>query len=108
DFLDLDNLLMLLRLPGALLLLVLIAAEVHDAADRWRRRRGDLDEVEPLLLGDRQGLLRRHDPQLLARIVDHPDFTHPDPFIHPRAVVPPRASVVSDRTLQRKVELVNW
>ena len=87
---------MLLGLPGALLLLVLIAPEVHDAADRRHRRRGDLDQVEALLSRDGQRLLRRHDAELRARVVDDADLANPDPFVYPRAVVPPRASIKSD------------
>ena len=96
DLLDLDDLLVLLRLPGALLLLVLIAPEVHDAAHRRHGRRGDLDQVEPLLPRDGQRLLRRHDAELRAGVVDDADFADPDAFVYPRAVVPPRASVECD------------
>ena len=67
DLLDLDDLLVLPRLARALLLLVLVLPEVHDAADRRHGRRRDLDQVEPLLLGDGQGLRRRHDAELLRR-----------------------------------------
>jgi hypothetical protein len=49
DFLDLDLFLVLLGLPGALLLQVLEAPVVHDAADGRHGRGRDLDEVEPLL-----------------------------------------------------------
>jgi len=97
DLLDLDDLLVLLGLPDALLLLVLVAAEVHDAANRRHRRSGDLDQVEALLSRDSQRLLRRHDAQLRARVVDDPDLANPDPFVYPRAVVPARASVKSDK-----------
>ena len=99
DLLDLDHLLVLSRFPGALLLLVLIFPEIHDAADRRHGRRRDLDQVEPLLLRDRQGLRRRHDAELRARVVDHPDLADADAFVHPHAVVTARASVESDKGL---------
>ena len=51
---DLDHPLVLLRLAGALLLLILVLAEIHDPADRRDRSRRNLDQVEPLLLGDGQ------------------------------------------------------
>ena len=51
DFLDLDHLLVLLRLARPLLLLVLILAVVHDPADRRHGGGRDLHEVEALLLG---------------------------------------------------------
>jgi hypothetical protein len=56
------------------------------------------------LPGDDERLLRRHDSQLLARVIDDADFPHPDPFVHPRAVVPPGASVESYKNLQRIAE----
>src|SRR6185436_2537264 len=99
DFLDLDDFLVLLRRPRALLLLVLIAPEVHDAADRRDRRRGDFHEVEPLLPRDGQCLRRRHDPELRAVLVDDADFADPDAFVYPRAVVAPRPSIKSDNSL---------
>src|SRR5262249_50642047 len=74
-------------LARALLFLVLILPEIHDAADRRSGRRRDLDEVESLLLGDGQGLRRRHDAELLAGVIDHPDFADPDPFVDPHAIV---------------------
>ena len=98
DFLDLDDLLVLLGLPGALLFLVLVAPEVHDAADRRVRRCRNLHEVEPLLPRDGQRLLRRHDAQLLPGVVDDADFADPDAFVDPDAVFPPRAAVESDKT----------
>src|SRR6185503_5103261 len=97
DLFDLDHLLVLPSLTRALLLLVLILAEIHDAADRRHRRRRDLDQVEPLLLGDGESLRRRHDAELCARIVDHSDFTDPDAFVYPRAVVTAGTSVKSDK-----------
>ena len=90
DFLDLDDLLVLSSLARALLLLVLVLPEVHDPADGWDRSGGDLDEIEPFLLGDRERLRRRHDAELLARIVDDPDFPHADAFVGADAVVPAR------------------
>src|SRR5436190_7211116 len=102
DFLDLDDLLVLLRRPRALLFLILIAPEVHDAADRRHRRRGDLHEVEPLLPRDGQRLRRRHDPQLRAVLVDDADFADPDAFVDPRAVVAARAAVKCDKASYRK------
>ena len=89
DFLDEDDLLVLLGLPVPLLLLVLVLAEVHDAADRRHGSRGDLDQVESLLLGDGQRCRWRHDAQLLPVLVDHADFTDADAFVDSYAIVPP-------------------
>ncbi len=90
----LDHPLVLFRFAAALLLLVLVLAEVHDSADRRYRSRGDLDEVEPLLLGDGQRGRRRHDPELLSRLVDHADFTDTD------ALVGANAIITSGRTIE--------
>src|SRR6185436_18317316 len=101
DLFDLDHLLVLASLTRALLLLVLVLPEIHDAADRRVGRRGDLDQVEPLLLGDGQRLRRRHDAKLCAGIVDDADFPDPDAFVDPRAVVTAGTSVESDKASLR-------
>src|SRR5439155_26540581 len=59
----------------------------------------NLDQVEPLLLRDRQRLRRRHDAELLAGVVDDPDFPHADALVDPHAVVAARASVECDNGL---------
>ena len=69
----------LLRLEGrhALLLLLLLLrlfvlelAVVHDPAHRRNGSWRDLDEIEALVLGDAQRLIRRHDAELLAFVDD--------------------------------------
>ena len=87
DFLDLDDVLVPLRFAGALLLLVLVLPVIHDPADRRHGRGRDLHEVEPLLPGNRQGLRRGHDAELLARVVDDADFTNADAFVDAEPVV---------------------
>ena len=99
DLLDLDHLLVLARLARPLLLLVLILPEIHDAADRRDRRGRNLDQVEPLLLRDGQRLRRRHDAELCAVVVDHPDFADADPFVDPHSIVASWTSVESDKYL---------
>ena len=76
-----------LRFAGALLLLVLILAVVHDPADRRHRGGRDLHQVEAFLPGDGQGLRRGHDAQLLPRVVDHADFADADAFVDAEPVV---------------------
>ena len=97
DLLDLDHLLVLPSGPRALLLLVLIAPEVHDSTDRRIGRGRNLDEVETLLARDRERLRRRHDAELLAVFVDDPDLANPDAFIDPRAIVSPRTAIECDK-----------
>src|SRR3954467_1229615 len=99
DFLDLDDLLVLLRRPRALLLLVLIAPEVHDAAEGRDRGRRDLDEVEPFPPRDGHRVRRWHDPELCAVLVDDANFTDPDAFVDPRAIVATRTAVKSYNNL---------
>src|SRR5207247_3289723 len=81
DLLDFDDLLVPPRLARALLLLILVLAEIHDAANRRGGRRRDFDEVEPLLFGERERLRRRHDAELLAGVVDDTNFADPDPLV---------------------------
>jgi hypothetical protein len=99
DLLDLDDLLMLFRLPRTLLLFVLVLPEVHDPADRRHGSGRDLDQVESLAAGDRQRLRRRHDPQLRACVIDHPDFANSDALVDADAIVASWAAVVSDNCL---------
>ena len=87
DLLDLDDLLVLPGLAGLLLLLVLVLPEVHDPADRRHGGRGDFHQVQTLPTRNRQRLRRRHDAELLAGVVDHPDFTDPDAFVGANAVI---------------------
>ena len=96
DLFDLDHALVLLRLAGALLLLILVLAEVHDSADRRDRSGGDLDQIEPLLLGDGQRGGRWHDPELLTGLVDHADFSNTDALVGANAVVTSGRTIESD------------
>src|ERR1700722_10685331 len=99
DLLDLDHLLVTPGLPRALLLLVLVLAEVHDPADGRDGSRGDFDQVEPFLLGDGQRLRRWHDTELLAGIVDHADLPDADALVDSRAVVTAGTAIESDKNL---------
>src|SRR6185503_10284917 len=108
DLFDLDHLLVLASLARALLLLVLVLPEIHDAADRRVGRRGNLDQVEPLLLGDRQRLWRRHDAELCAGVVDDADFPDPDAFVDPRAVITAGTSVESDKASLRLLPALSY
>ena len=99
DLFDVDDLLVLLRLARPLLLLVLILPEIHDPADGRHGGGGDLHQVQPLLLGDDEGLRRRHDAELLPVIVDDPNFPDADAFVDANTVVTPRSrSIESDKT----------
>src|SRR6185436_7054950 len=97
DLLDLDHFLVLARFTRPFLLLVLVLPEVHDPADRRDGGRRNFHQVEPLGLGDRQRLWRRHDAQLLAGVVDHADFTDADSLVHPHAIVAAGSSVECDK-----------
>src|SRR5262249_12304042 len=99
DLFDQNHLLVLLGFARALLFLILVLTEVHDAANWWVCRRRDLDEVETLRFRDGQGLRRRHDAELCSVIVDHADFSDPDPFVDTNAIVTARSSVECDNYL---------
>jgi hypothetical protein len=99
DFLDLDDLLMFPGFARALLLLVLVLAEVHDPAYRRHGGRRDFHEVQTLLLRDGQRLGRRHDPELLPGIVNYANFAHANALVHSYTVVAAWCSVESDNGL---------
>ena len=99
DLLDLDYLLMTPGLACSLLLLILILAEIHDAAHRRVRRRRDFDQIESLLPRDGERLRRRHDAELLAGVVDHTDLSNADSFVDPHAIVAAGISIESDKNL---------
>src|SRR5688572_10160205 len=99
DLLDEDHLLVLFRRSGALLLLVLVLAEVHDPAHRRHGGRRDFHEIQSLAARERQRLRRRHDPELLPGIVNHANFTDPDALVRTDAVVTAWAAVESDKNL---------
>ena len=82
DFLELDGLLVLLRLVLALVELVEVFAVVDDTADRRVGGRRDLHKVEALPARDFQSLEGGHNSQLLSFPVDHADFFGADPLIH--------------------------
>ena len=62
--------------------LVLVLSEIKEFDDRWRRHRGDLDEVQSSLLRHLERLRRGHDTQLGTFFIDHPDLRDPDHLIH--------------------------
>src|SRR5215210_2658882 len=103
DLFDVDDLLLLLRLVGLLLLLVEELAEVHDAADRRLGRRGHLHQVEGLLLSPPQRLLHWHDAGLRAVGVDQAYLTNPDTLVDPRCLVD-----VSSPPESVELAPVNW
>src|SRR5690606_22225920 len=102
DFLHLDGLLVLPRLALALLFRVLVLPVIGDPAHGRRGGGRHLDEVEALLPCERDGLRRRHDAELRARLIDHPYFTNTDALVDPDPVVPSgttHARVVRDNSL---------
>ena len=89
DLFDVDYFLVFLGLARALLLLILILAEIHDPAHRRYGRGRDLDQVQSFLLGNGQRLRRRHDAELLAVIIDYANFPNPDSFVDANTIVTP-------------------
>ena len=81
DFFDVLRLLVPARFPLATALVVLEATEVHQPADRRRRVRRDLNEVETEIAGALQGVARQHNTELVALFIDHAHFAHADAII---------------------------
>src|SRR5690606_15630777 len=94
DLLDLDDLLLLLGLGFLLLRLVFELAEVHDLADRGRRIRADLDQVEPGLLGQLHPPRGGDEADVLTLGADQADFGDTDAVVDPGAGIAHRRGVV--------------
>ena len=67
------------RLLGFFVALEDESAVVHDLADRRACFRGDLDQIEPPIPGQRLELRRRENADLFAFGVDHPNRRVADP-----------------------------
>src|ERR1700688_3206821 len=87
DLLDLDDLLLLARLGGLLLLLVFEFAVIEDFADRGALVGDDLDEVQPLFGGDGERVADRHDAVVLALLIDQLHLANANLVIDARAVL---------------------
>jgi hypothetical protein len=81
-FLQDDLLLVLFCRPFLLFLLVEELAVVHNAANRWLRRSGNLNQIKTLFAGLSRRILRRHDAKLLAIRANHAYFACANPLIH--------------------------
>jgi hypothetical protein len=83
DFLELNHVLVLPRFPFLPALFIPEFPIVHEPADGrdgvWR----DLDEVKTSLASHLQGFKGRNDADLLALVVDQPDFSDANPLIDP-------------------------
>ena len=65
----------------ALALLEFVLAVVHQLAHRGRRLRGDLYQIQPVLLRDAQGFFTGHNAHLLSAFADQTDLLVVDLFI---------------------------
>ena len=74
---------MLLGLVVALVQLVQEFPVIHDPADRRLGLGRDLDEVQAVLAGKREGLGRGHDAEQFFVLVDHPEFAGMDHLVQP-------------------------
>src|SRR5690606_12555385 len=87
DFLHLDVVLFLLRLPRGPGLFVLELAVVHHADDRWPGVRSDLHEVEGLLLRTLARVLQSNDADVFALFVDESDGADSDLLVDADSLV---------------------
>ncbi len=84
-FLDRNHVLMLLGFLGALALLILILAIIHDPAHGRRRIRRHFHQIETTILCFDQRVLGPHYPELIALLVNDADLARPDPFVDPHS-----------------------
>src|SRR5204862_901891 len=96
DLLGLDRRRLLALLLLLLGFLVLVLAVIHDPADRRKRARRDLDQIEPLFLGEPQRLVRRHDAELLF-LEDDPDLRDANSVVGTKALLGATAIETSRR-----------
>lgn len=87
DFLDLDHLLALAGLGRLLLLLILELAVIEQLADRRRRIGGDLDKIEPGLLGYDDRFRDRDGAFVGSVLVDQMNFASANLLVDARAVL---------------------
>jgi len=83
DLLDLDEALLFPGLLRPFALFILELAVIHDPADRRLCLGRDLHEIQPLFLGLKERLPRRHDPKLFPILADEPDLWGVNLPIHP-------------------------
>ena len=82
--LDFFELLFVVLFLLVLSLVILVAAVVHDAADRWALGGRHLDEVEIRLAGRAQRLFGFDDPDLLVFGTDQSDRRDTNLFVAPQ------------------------
>jgi len=85
DLFNLNNRLLLLRLPRLLTLFVAVFPIVHDPANRRLRLRRHLHQIERKLLGGLESLLNRQDAQLCTLRANHSYLFDPNPLVHPNS-----------------------
>src|SRR5262245_56465084 len=113
NLLDLDDDLFLLGLVRPLLLLVKILAEVDDATDRRLGLGRDLDKVVAALARNRDGLLWRHDAQLLPFFVNYPHLFGANALVDANVgaslIAPPsKTALITVADKNTSVELRVW
>lgn len=82
-FLEMDDVLLLFRLPRLLCLFELELAEVHDANDGRASCCCDFDEIQPKLHRLGQRYVYFHDAKLTAVGADDADWADPDLPVYP-------------------------
>ena len=87
DLLDLDHFLFLAGFGRLLLRLVLVLPVIEKLADGRGRIRGDLDQIEPGLLGLGQCDLDVGRAVIVAGLIDQLDFGNSDLLVDARAVL---------------------
>jgi hypothetical protein len=98
DLLDLDDLLLLARLGGLLLLFVFVFPVVHQLDDGRLGLGRDFDEVEAFLLRDGAGVLGADFSVFVPVVSDQEDGAGKDFFVDARPVLGGRRRVTGNKT----------
>ena len=80
---DGNNVLVLSGCAFLFFLLVEKFAEVHKPANRRLGGGGNFHQVQRFFPGDLESFPWGHDAELLARVINHANFTNPDPLVRP-------------------------
>ena len=87
NFLDLHLLLLSLRRVSALAFFILVFAEIHNPANRWRHVRGNLDQIQTRFFRFAQRIGRRNDTDLFTVVTDEANLRRVDTPVYSQLFV---------------------
>src|SRR4030095_9314936 len=105
-FFDYDLFLMFFGLALFLFLLVQEFPIIHDAANRGLSSGRDFNQVQVLFAGHFQRFVGRQDPDLVAFVIDHANFTRTNPIVGAdKALID---TVLRTLPAESGVEIIAW